>query len=78
MMKSILLVTPGRRLRGGAQFDAILKSTVAPADLATVAALTPDTFHVEIWDEAIRGELKSPSDLSRHYDIIGVGGYSSD
>jgi hypothetical protein len=46
--------------------------------MATVAGLTPVVYVVDIWDEAILGELSSAVDLPRHYDIIGVGGYSAD
>ena len=77
-MASILLITPGRRVHAGAHLDPIIRSAVAPADLTTVAALTPANHQVDIWDEAIHGILKSPSDLRRRYDIIGVGGYSAD
>lgn len=77
-MASILLVTPGRKIHGHAIVQSVIKASVAPADLATIAALTPDKHDVEIWDEAIRGELVSLSDLPRSYDIIGVGGYSAD
>lgn len=73
-MTKILLVTPGRRIHDGAHLDVILKSSVVPADLATVAGLTPDKYDVDIWDEAIRGQITSVSDLPRSYDLIGVGG----
>ena len=58
-MASILLVTPGRKIHGHAIVQSVIKASVAPADLATIAALTPDKHDVEIWDEAIRGELVS-------------------
>jgi radical SAM superfamily enzyme YgiQ (UPF0313 family) len=77
-MLRILLITPGRRIHAGAHLDAILRSAVAPADLTTIAGLTPKEHRVDIWDEAIRGKLQAASDLRRRYDIIGVGGYSSD
>ena len=77
-MPTILLVTPGRKIRAGAHVDVVLKSSVAPADLATVAALTPPEYDVDIWDEAIRGQITLTSDLPRRYDLIGVGGYTSD
>lgn len=77
-MLNILLITPGRRINGYPSIQSVIKAAVAPADLATIAGLTPADHHVEIWDEAIRGELRSPADLPRNYDIIGVGGYTAD
>lgn len=55
-----------------------MKADVAPADLATIAGLTPEGYDVDIWDEAIRGKITSISELPRRYDVIGVGGYSAD
>jgi radical SAM superfamily enzyme YgiQ (UPF0313 family) len=75
---SILLVTPGRRWKAGAHIRAVVKSAVAPADLTTIAALTPDGYEVDIWDEALRGRIRPDTRLPRRYDLAGIGGYTSD
>src|SRR5262245_35090687 len=62
---------------------------VMPLGLATIAALTPERIHVDIWDESVDGPisvrdlLKSVRDLSKNdksasaaiYDLVGVTGY---
>ena len=47
------------------------KSNLAPLGLATVAALTPPDFEVEIVDENV---VEIPFDAS--YDIVGITGYT--
>ena len=54
--------------------DAV-QSLMIPLHLATVAALTPDEFEVDIWDEGARGEIDDKTDLGRGYDLVGVTGY---
>ena len=45
----------------------------APVSIATVAALTPDSFEVDLWDENLDGLLDATSVLRRdHYDIVGI------
>lgn len=45
----------------------------APVSAATVAALTPDTFEVDIWDENLDGPIDASTLLPRpHYDIVGI------
>jgi radical SAM superfamily enzyme YgiQ (UPF0313 family) len=39
--------------------------------LATIAALTPPEFEVQVIDEDLE-----PVDFDRHYDIVGIGGFS--
>ena len=36
-----------------------------------MAALTPDEFHVDIWDEFVRGPVEN-SESCYKYDLIGV------
>jgi len=52
-----------------------VQSLMIPLHLATVAALTPDEFEVDIWDEGVRGEIDEHTQLQRDYDLIGVTGY---
>ena len=47
-----------------------------PLGLATVAALTPDEFHVDIWDELVRGPIKD-NHLKYKYDLVGVTSHSA-
>jgi radical SAM superfamily enzyme YgiQ (UPF0313 family) len=45
----------------------------APVSVATVAALTPDTFEVDIWDENLDGPIDATTVLPRpSYDIVGI------
>lgn len=46
---------------------------LAPVSVATVAALTPDTFDVDIWDENLDGPIDATTILPREkYDIVGI------
>ena len=53
----------------------IPQSLMVPLHMATIAALTPDEFEVDIWDEGVRGEIDHQTDLTREYDLVGVTGY---
>ena len=46
-----------------------------PLGLATVAALTPDSIDVDIWDEAVQGQIGEEYVCNKDYDLIGVTGY---
>ncbi len=78
-MNRILLVTPdkGREVLklSGVQFAA--RQGLPPLELATLAALTPPEFHVDIWDEGIRGQINASTDLGPQYDLMGTTGYLS-
>jgi radical SAM superfamily enzyme YgiQ (UPF0313 family) len=85
-MKRILLITPDKtpdtgyaqmlqnkeRLQGPATK---LRAVMAPVELATLAAVTPPEFAVDLWDEAVRGKITPETDLGKEYDLIGVTGY---
>jgi radical SAM superfamily enzyme YgiQ (UPF0313 family) len=43
----------------------------APLSVATVAGITPAEFHVDIWDELVRGPVR-PELLPRQYRIVGI------
>jgi hypothetical protein len=81
-MKSILLVSPKRgddivgddglgRFKGAKLPSALMP----PVDLATIKALTPPEFHVDIWDESVGGAITDETKFSRDYDLIGVTAY---
>ena len=72
--QNILLVNPmyemeTLRVVNEEQMDT--KADNMPLGLATVAALTPDEFHVDIWDEFVRGPVEN-SESCYKYDLIGV------
>jgi radical SAM superfamily enzyme YgiQ (UPF0313 family) len=84
--KCILLVTPDKtpdtgyaqmlqnkeRLQGPALK---LRAVMAPVELATLAAVTPPEFEVDVWDEAVKGKITPETDLGKQYDLMGVTGY---
>jgi len=85
-MKRILLVTPSKNTDMGLKQMlerkdlvkgplANLRALMAPVELATLAALTPDGFDVDIWDEAVRGKITPETVLEKEYDLVGVTGY---
>ncbi len=44
-----------------------------PLSIATIAALTPETFDVDLWDENLDGHIDEHTVLQRpHYDIVGI------
>ena len=66
--KRILLVSPqplGFELTQDEPFSKLpfmkKKGFMTPLALATVAALTPDEFKVDLWDEALCGRVDSPA-----------------
>jgi radical SAM superfamily enzyme YgiQ (UPF0313 family) len=84
-VKRILLVTPSKKqdtsfaemFEGGDLMHGMtpLKATMGPVDLATIAALTPPEFDVDIWDEAVSGKVTAQTRLDKQYDMVGVTGY---
>jgi len=82
-MSNILLVSPkfdseysrAQAMFGDSVQDDMPDSLMVPLHLATVAALTPEGFDVDIWDEGSRGEITDGTDLGRTYDLVGVTGY---
>jgi hypothetical protein len=46
---------------------------LTPLSVATIAALTPATFEVDLWDENLEGPIEAATLLPRpHYDIVGI------
>jgi len=81
-MKRILMVAPNR----GTEFirsdranvlpeGSFPRALMAPIDLATLKALTPSGFEVDIWDESTRGVVNESTDLGKDYDLIACTGY---
>ncbi|MEK6675827.1 MAG: radical SAM protein [Planctomycetota bacterium] len=82
MKKNILLVAPyinydvrANWIPGGDRPAIDLPGTVMPLSLATVAALTPDRYHVDIWDECIKGKIDDHTPFPVAYDLVGITGY---
>jgi len=81
MKKNILLVNPNYRKETrwatDDQAHAQMLHDMVPLGLATVAALTPDEYHVDIWDEPVRGKITPQTRFEREYDLVGLTGYRS-
>jgi len=78
-MKNILLVNPKYRLEIrwiSSKKEIDVKADYFPLGLGTVAALTPEGFQVDIWDELVRGEIEK-ADLKKKYDLVGVTSHSA-
>jgi radical SAM superfamily enzyme YgiQ (UPF0313 family) len=48
---------------------------ILPLGLATIAALTPRSIQVDIWDESVQGQITEADFATGNYDLIGVTGY---
>ena len=78
-MKNILLINPKYRLeiRWIASEEEIdVKADYFPLGLGTVAALTPEGYHVDIWDELVRDPIEE-NHLKQKYDLVGVTSHSA-
>ena len=51
------------------------KALMPPLSLATIAALTPEDFETDIWDESVHGFIDDDTRFPVSYDIVGIGGY---
>ena len=74
-MKNILLINPRyemETLRVTSEKQKDVKADNMPLGLATVAALTPDGLHVDIWDEFVHPPITNENQLKRKYDLVGV------
>ncbi|PWU12167.1 MAG: hypothetical protein C5B51_01190 [Terriglobia bacterium] len=77
-MKRLLLVAP----RFDSEFYAGLRKTgfisgsiMAPLHLTTIAALTPDHWEVDIWDEGARDEITESTNFAKDYDLVATTAY---
>jgi Radical SAM superfamily/Domain of unknown function (DUF4070) len=79
-MKNILLVSPDSDNEGlwvtGEESMGVTNNMV-PVGLATVAALTPETYRVDIWDELVHGLIDEHTVFPREYDLVGITGYKA-
>lgn len=82
-MKRILLVAPVPLKFELTQDAAYLKlpfskvkTFMAPLHIATIAALTPDEFEVDLWDDSVHGWIDDSTDL-KDYDLVGITGYTA-
>lgn len=75
-MKRILLINPRyemETLRVTDEEHIHVRADNMPLGLATVAALTPEDFHVDIWDEFVRGPVEKSEHIRTHrYDLAGI------
>lgn len=78
-MKNILLVNPKYELeiRWVADEKNIgVRADYFPLGLGTVAALSPEEFSVDIWDELVRGPIED-QEMKNSYDLVGVTSHSA-
>jgi radical SAM superfamily enzyme YgiQ (UPF0313 family) len=52
------------------------KGFLAPLSIATIAALTPDDFEVDLWDEAIDPYIDDTTPFNKTYDLVALTGMS--
>lgn len=84
-MKRFLLVNPAFAEYSTGLPQSLRKSATAkwspfqigilPLGLATVAALTPHSIQVDIWDESVQGQITEDDLSGTDYDLVGVTGY---
>jgi radical SAM superfamily enzyme YgiQ (UPF0313 family) len=77
-MKNIVLINPiyemeVKRIIDEDHMD--VQADATPLGLATIAALTPDKYQVDVWDEFIRGKIEESGGLEK-YDMVGITGSS--
>ena len=82
MNKRILLVSPDSDnealwVTGDESSAEQVLNNILPLGLATVAGLTPDDFHVDIWDEIVRGRVEPDTVFDPPYDLIGITGFKA-
>ncbi len=76
---NVLLVGPDYRMSTGWITMDARKGIVAdfgPIVLATLAGLAPDFVTIDLWDEPTKGHITDDTQFDRHYDFVGVTGYS--
>jgi radical SAM superfamily enzyme YgiQ (UPF0313 family) len=80
-MKKILLVSPEAENEAlwvtGEETCLQACTNFLPVGLATVAAMTPDTVQVDIWDELVHGRIDDHTQFREQYDLVGVTGYKA-
>lgn len=82
-MRNVLLVSPTSSSQDPISSVVLelsflkVEAPLVPLHLATIAALTPNDVHVDLWDEHINGRIEETTGFSRDYDLVGITGYSS-
>ncbi|MHC4258980.1 MAG: B12-binding domain-containing radical SAM protein [Planctomycetota bacterium] len=80
MNKNILLISPASDNEAlwvtGNEGPEVVNNIV-PLGLATIAGLTPENFHVDIWDELVHGLIDDETSFERDYELVGITGYKS-
>jgi radical SAM superfamily enzyme YgiQ (UPF0313 family) len=76
-MKNILLINPKyeKQLWWVADDIGPVVHDFIPLGPATIAAMTPNDFRVDIWDEIIRGPINEQTKFECNYDLVGLSGY---
>jgi radical SAM superfamily enzyme YgiQ (UPF0313 family) len=79
-MKRILFVMPHIGAEYGSARRALTGdengwNPFVPLPFATLAAMTPPEFEIEIWDEALRGSIDQNTRLGKEFDLVGVTGF---
>lgn len=81
-MKRILLISPyvpsdvrAFWVTGGEGSAIDLPSVMLPLGLATLAAMTPQQYQVDMWDECIRGLINDDTTFEHDYDLVGITCY---
>ena len=80
MKRKILLISPtsdNEALWITGNESPEVKNNIMPLGLATVAALTPEEFHVDIWDELVHGLIDEDTAFENNYDFVGITGYKN-
>jgi radical SAM superfamily enzyme YgiQ (UPF0313 family) len=80
MKKSILLIGPAsdnEALWITGREGPEVKNNILPLGLATIAGLTPDEFHVDIWDELVHGFIDNHTIFERDYALVGITGFKA-
>jgi radical SAM superfamily enzyme YgiQ (UPF0313 family) len=75
-MKKILLVVPEpirvQYYSTMAELRSLgAKAVMAPLNIATIAAVTPDDIQVDLWDELVHGRIDENTEMP-DYDLVGV------
>jgi radical SAM superfamily enzyme YgiQ (UPF0313 family) len=77
-VKKILLISPdsdneGLWLTGDEGPE--VRNNMVPVGLATVAALTPPGYRVDIYDEIVSGRITDDTTFDVDYDLVGITGF---
>lgn len=80
MNKNIILISPfsdNEALWVTGNEGPEVENVLIPLGLATIAALTPEEFLVDIWDECIHGFIDDNTKFKKDYELVGITGYKA-